>query len=144
MMHAVGSTGRMAALLILALAPAPASAGADEFLPLQANAPGSFNYARVADIQVFLDASPTRCSVFLTNGQEIKAFQTCTSITAHLDQQHGLVTLPSPFGSVLLAPSFVSSLIAVNNGGCRLNLRNGVWVPVIQTCRDVLQAIARP
>jgi hypothetical protein len=133
----------LAALLCLALPPSQARAAGDEFLAMQASTPGSFNYARVSEIQVFLDASPTRCSVFLTNGQEIKAFQTCASITAHLEQ-HGLVTLPSPFGSVLLAPAFVSSLIAVNNGSCRLNLQNGVWVPVVQSCRDVLHAFTSP
>jgi hypothetical protein len=134
---------RFAAVLVLALPSSDAGAGAEAFLAMQASRPDTFNYARLADIQVFLDASPTRCSVYLTNGQEIKAFQTCVSITAHL-QQHGLVTLPSTFGSVLLAPAFISSLIAVNNGGCRLNLQNGIWVPVARTCREVLQAITSP
>jgi hypothetical protein len=118
-----------------------ANAGAEEFLPLQASAPGAFSYARLSDIQVFLDASPTRCSVFLTNGQEIKAFQKCASITAHIDHQ-GLVTLVTHFGSVLLAPSFVSSLVSIANGECRLNLRNGVWIPVAQSCSEALQAIS--
>ncbi len=130
------------ALQILALRAAPARAGADEFLPLQSSAAGAFNYARLSDIQVFLDASPTRCSVFLTSGQEIKAFQKCASITSHLEQ-HGLVSLPSNFGSVLLAPGFVSSLISLANGGCRLNLRNGIWAPVVQPCSAVVEALSR-
>ena len=125
------------------MGPAPgANAGAEAFLALQASAPGAFNYARLADIQVFLDASPTRCSVFLTNGQEIKAFQKCASITAHIDH-NGLVTLPTRSRSVLLAPSFVSSLISIENAVCRLNLRNGIWVPVIETCSEALQTISR-
>jgi hypothetical protein len=142
-MRPIDSACRWAAILCLALPPSQARADGDEFLAMQASPPSSFNYARVSEIQVFLDASPTRCSVFLANGQEIKAFQTCASITVHLEQR-GLVTLPSTFGTVLLAPAFVSSLIAMNNGSCRLNLQNGVWVPVVQNCRDVLRAFANP
>lgn len=136
--------GRIAAralsILTFGVASSGANAGADAFLPLQASTPGAFNYARLSDIQVFLDASPTRCSVFLTNGQEIKAFQKCATITEGIDH-HGLVTLPTNFGTVLLAPWFVSSLISIA-GGCRLNLRNGLWAPVIETCSQALQAIA--
>jgi hypothetical protein len=133
---------RFAAMLFLGLPPSMARAGADEFLPLQSSTPGTFNYARLSDIQVFLDASPTRCSVFLTSGQEIKAFQKCASITSRLEQR-GLVTLPSNFGSVLLAPWFVSSLVSTPNGGCRLNLGNGIWVPVVQPCSAVVEALSR-
>ncbi|VTZ26772.1 hypothetical protein MPC4_30193 [Methylocella tundrae] len=119
------------------------SVAADAFLSLRAATPGAFNYARLSDIQVFLDASPTRCSVLLTDGLEIKAFQKCASITEHLEQI-GLVTFPNAFGSVLLAPSFVSSLIATNNGGCRLNLRNGRWVPVSLSCDAVHDKLSHP
>ena len=55
----------------------------------------------------------------------------------------GLVTLPSNFGSVLLAPDFVLSLVSIANGGCRLNLRNGVWVPVKQACSEAVKALSR-
>lgn len=125
------------------LAASGESAAADAFLALRAATPGAYNYARLSDIQVFLDASPTRCSVLLTDGLEIRAFQKCASITEHLEQI-GLVSLPNSFGSVLLAPSFVSSLIATNNGGCRLNLRNGRWVPVSLSCGAVHEALSRP
>lgn len=141
-MRKIAVVCRLAALLLLGCAPSAANAGADEFLALQASPAGAFNYARLADIQVFLDASPTRCSVFLTSGQEIKAFQKCDSITARIDHQ-GLVTLPTRFGSVLLAPSFVSSMISIENAVYRLNLRNGVWIPVIETCSAALQTISR-
>jgi hypothetical protein len=130
---------QLLAVSLLGVASA-ANAGAEEFLALQASAPGAFSYARLSDIQVFLDASPTRCSVFLTNGQEIKAFQKCAAITASIDHQ-GLVTLPTKFGSVLLAPGFVSSLVSIGNGECRLNLRNSVWIPVAQACSEALQAL---
>jgi hypothetical protein len=129
----------LAGLLSMAQASAAAE---DAFLALQGATPGAFNYARLADIQVFLDASPTRCSVLLTDGQEIKAFQKCASITRHLEQI-GLVSFPNTFGSVILAPSFVSSLVSINNGGCRLNLRNGRWVPVDQPCGAVHDALAQ-
>ena len=85
-----------AAFVSLLLLTAPARAGEVEFLALQSSTPGAFNYARVSEIQVFLDESATRCGVFMTTGQEIKAFQTCASITSHLEQ-HGLVTLPERF-----------------------------------------------
>ncbi len=111
----------------------------DAFLPLQAATPGSFNYARLSDIQVFLDASPSRCSVFLTDGQEIKAFQKCASITEHLEQI-GLVSFPNAFGRVLLAPSFVTSMVSIGKETCRLNLRNGRWAPVDLPCSKVHDA----
>lgn len=134
---------RVAAGLVALLAVAPVRAGADEFLALQSSAPGLVNYARLADIQAFLDASPTRCSVFLTNGQEIKAFQTCASIIMRLDRR-GLVALPGYFGAVMLIPGFVTSLIAITNGGCRLNMRYGsLWVPVKQSCGEALKALAQ-
>jgi hypothetical protein len=129
-----------AALLLMAPPLQAAHAGEVEFLALQSSTPGAFNYARVSEIQVFLDESATRCGVFMTTGQEIKAFQTCASITAHLEQ-HGLVTLPSNFGTVLLAPDFVLSLVSIPNGGCRLNLRNGVWVPVKEACAEALKTM---
>lgn len=132
-----------AAFVSLLLLTAPARAGEVEFLALQSSTPGAFNYARVSEIQVFLDESATRCGVFMTTGQEIKAFQTCASITSHLEQ-HGLVTLPGDFGSVLLAPDFVLSLVSTPNGGCRLNLRNGGgWVPVKQACSEAVKALSR-
>ncbi len=135
---ALRSVAAFAAFLAMGRLPAAAE---DAFLALQGATPGALNYARLADIQVFLDASPTRCSVLLTDGQEIKAFQKCASITQHLGQI-GLVSLPNAFGSVLLAPSFVSSLVSINNGGCRLNLRNGRWVPVDQPCRAIHDALS--
>jgi hypothetical protein len=118
-----------------------ASAEEDAFLALPSNAAGAFNYARVSDIQVFMDAGPSRCSVLLTDGEEIKAFQKCSVITQRLEQ-NGLISLPNSFGTVLLASSFVASLISTNNGGCRLNLRNGRWVPVNQPCGAVHKALA--
>ena len=123
-------------------APAAAAGRADEFLAMQSSAAGAFNYARLSAIQAFLDASPTRCSVFLISGEEIRAFQTCASIIAHIDQ-HVLVTLPGDFGSVLVAPDFVTSLGHDRQGGCRLNLLNGAWVPVKQSCSAAIQAISR-
>jgi hypothetical protein len=141
-MRRTAAARRFAAMLFLGLAPSMARAGADEFLALQSSAPGSFNYARLSAIQAFLDASPTRCSVFLISGQEIRAFQTCASIISHLEQ-HVLVTLPGEFGSVLVVPGFVSSLVTIAGGGCRLNLLNGAWVPVKQSCSAALQAISR-
>lgn len=133
---------RPAFWLTLGLAPPlGAAAAADAFLAMQGSAAGALNYARLADIQVFVDASPSRCSVFLANGEQIKAFQTCASITAHINHQ-GLVTLASPFGAVLLAPDFVTSLVSVASGGCRLNLQSRVWVPVTQSCREVIAAVA--
>ncbi|ACK50108.1 hypothetical protein Msil_1139 [Methylocella silvestris BL2] len=112
----------------------------DAFLALNAARPGAFNYARLSDIQVFLDASPTRCAVLLTDGQEIKAFQKCETITRHLEHV-GFVLLPNAFGSVMLAPGFVSSLVATSDGGCRLNLRNGKWAQVTRPCSSVHDAI---
>ena len=143
-MRNLAQTVRLAACLAALLSAAPAPAAEEEaFLAFQAATPGAFNYARLADIQVFLDASPTRCSVLLTDGQEIKAFQKCASITEHLGHA-GFVSFPSAFGSVLLAPSFVTSLITTpNNGGCRLNLRNGRWVPVVLPCSAVRDALAQ-
>jgi hypothetical protein len=142
-MRASASVRRLASIFVMLaiVASFAANAAEDAFLRLQGATPGALNYARLADIQVFLDASPTRCSVLLTDGQEIKAFQTCLSITQHLEQI-GLVSLPNTFGTVLLAPSFVSSLVSISDGGCRLNLRNGKWVPVKKPCSAVHEALS--
>ncbi|MEJ0095574.1 MAG: hypothetical protein WDN46_19870 [Methylocella sp.] len=139
-MRASGLVGLTAAVLALGLTPTRLRAE-DAFLALPSNAAGAFNYARLSDIQVFLDASPTRCSVLLTDGVEIKAFQKCSAITKHLEQ-NGLVSFPNNYGSVLLAPAFIASLISTNSGGCRLNLRSGRWVPVNQSCNEVHKALS--
>ena len=120
--------------------PAAASTPQDLFLPLKAATAGAYNYARVADIQVFHDASPTRCAVLLFTGEEIKAFQRCAEITSRLAHD-GFISLPSMFGAALLAPGFVSSLISQNDGYCRLNLRNGRWIPVTRSCAAVREAL---
>ncbi|WP_395667022.1 hypothetical protein, partial [Methylocella sp.] len=117
-----------------------ASTPQDAFLPLKGPTSGSYNYARVADIQVFHDASPTRCGVLLYSGEEIKAFQRCEEITRRLAHD-GFVSFPSSFGTALLAPGFVSSLISQNDGLCRLNLRNGRWIPVSKPCAAVRETL---
>lgn len=129
------------AALLLALAPGCwAALAQDAFLALQGSTPGAVNYARLSDIQVFLDASPTRCAVFLADGTEIKAFQKCETLTKGLDQT-GLVTFRNAFGIVLLAPTFVSSLITIAGGDCRLNLRNGRWAPISQSCASAHEGL---
>ncbi|WP_395698539.1 hypothetical protein [Methylocella sp.] len=110
------------------------------FLPLKGAAPGAFSYARLSDIQVFLDASPTRCAVILVNGEEIRAFQRCAEITSRLSHD-GFLSLPSSFGSALLAPGFVTSLISQSDGFCRLNLRNGRWIPAKLPCDAVRETL---
>lgn len=117
-------------------APERAVAQEDAYLALQTNAPGAFNYVRLAEIQVFLDASPSHCVIILNDGEEIRAFQKCASLTDHL-QQTGLISFPNTFGSVLLSPSFISTLLSTNNSGCRLNLKNGKFVHVSQPCSAV-------
>ena len=126
---------------LLCQAPSTAGAGTEAFLALQGSAPDSFNYVRLSEIQAFRDSGPDRCDVLMKIGPEIKAFQSCASLTAHLDR-NGLVALPGPYGSVLLLPGFVTSLVSLASGGCRVNLLNGVWAPVTAACREALQAIA--
>jgi hypothetical protein len=123
-----------------------AAAQEDAYLALQSNAPGAFNYIRLAEVQVFLDASPSRCTIILTDGEEIRAFQKCSPLTDHLRQtgqlqQIGLISFPNSFGSVLLSPSFISNLVSTNNAGCRLNLKNGKFVHVSQPCNAVHKAL---
>ena len=132
--------GVAAALMQALNATDRAAAQADAYLQVQSNASGAFNYVRLAEIEVFSDTSPSHCMIILTDGAEIRAFQKCSSLTDHL-QQTGLISFPSNFGSVLLSPSFISTLLSTNNSGCRLNLKNGKFVHVTQPCSMVHKAL---
>lgn len=134
--------GLCAGLTFVACSLAAAAAQEDPYFPLHSAKPGKFNYVRKSEIQAFVDVSPSHCVVILSNGDEIKAYQKCSSMTDHLIKE-GLATFETSFGSVLLSPLYIYDLLSTNNSGCRLNLRNGRFVAVNLPCDAVHEALPR-
>ena len=114
----------------------------DPFFALQTKAPGIFSYVRRAEIEAFADASPSNCILILSDGEDVRAFQKCSSIAAGL-QNKSLVSFPNEFGLVFLSPAFVDGLLSMNDSGCRLNLKNGKHVSVKQACASVREVLPR-
>jgi hypothetical protein len=125
---------------------APAGAAAaepeDPYFQLHSAKPGKFDYVRKSEIQAFVDVSPSHCIVILSNGDEIRAYQKCVSMTDQINKQ-GLATFDTAFGSVLLSPFYIYDLVSTNNSGCRLNLRNGRFVAVNLSCDAVHGTLPR-
>lgn len=133
------SFASFAAALAAPSGPQGASAQSDPYLALQTHIAGQQNYVRRSEVQAFLDVSPAHCIIFLSNGEEMRAFQKCATMTDHL-KKDGLVTFPTSFGSVLLSPYYILTMHAMSNGSCRLNLRNGKFVIVNPSCKEVHDA----
>jgi hypothetical protein len=131
-----------AALALAACARAAAAEPEDPYFQLHSAKPGKFDYVRKSEIQAFVDVSPSHCIVILSNGDEIRAYQKCSSMTDRLNKE-GLATFETPFGSVLLSPFYIYDLVSTNNSGCRLNLRNGRFVAVNLSCDAVHEALPR-
>jgi hypothetical protein len=129
------------ALACLACAPGGAVAAQDPYFVLQGHKPGLSNYVRRSEIQAFVDASPGHCIVILGNGDEIRAFQKCSTMTDELNKD-SLVVFATSFGSVLLSPFYIYDLLS-STSGCRLNLRNGRHVTITIPCAEAHKALPR-
>lgn len=139
--HAFRCTWRLAAILFLSMAGlAPAAFGEDPYLAVRTTAAGAVNYVRLSEIEALADVSPSHCMLILSNGEEIRVFQKCSSHAAAL-QSKSLVSFPNEFGAVFVSPAFIFDMLSTSNSGCRLNLRNRRFVPVSQSCESVHQAL---
>jgi hypothetical protein len=101
---------------------------------------GVVSYVRRAEIEAFSDASPSNCILILTDGEDDRAFQKCSSIAAELKDKH-LVSFPNKFGMAYLSPPFIDDLRSTNDSGRRLNLRNRKHISVTQSCALVNGAL---
>jgi hypothetical protein len=142
-MHASRLASRIAAIPFLLLARLGTAAGQeDAYLAVQTNVAGTVNYVRQSEIEAFADVSASACILILSDGEDIRVFQKCSSIVAVM-QNKSLVTFPNEFGTVFVSPSFIFDLLSTNNSGCRLNLKNRKYVAVKQSCSSVHQALPR-
>ncbi|HUB64345.1 MAG TPA: hypothetical protein VL996_07860, partial [Methylocella sp.] len=78
----------------------------------------------------------------LSNGEDLRVWQKCSSVAAEL-QNKNLVSFPNEFGMVYVFEPDIFDLLSTNNSGCRLNLKNRKFVAVNQSCESVHQALPR-
>jgi hypothetical protein len=140
-MHASRSIWWLAAILLFHLATfCTAASEHDPYLAIKTHAAGTTNYVKHSEIEAFADVSGSNCILILTNGEDIRVFQNCTSVAAGL-QDKNLVSFPNDFGRVFVSPFFISALLSTSNSGCRLNLQNRKFVSVSASCESVHGAL---
>lgn len=142
-----GRLRRLAALLVALLVASLSGAGpvlADEdpYVALQTSNAGTLSFVRRAEIDAYADASGSDCILILGNGEDVRAFQKCSSLGARM-QNKSYVSFPNEFGMAVVSPAALYDLLSASNGSCRLNLRNGKHVSVRRSCAEVHEALPR-
>lgn len=115
----------------------------DPYIALPTSKPKIFDYVRKNEVQVVVDMHIDRCTLILTNGEEITVYQKCAILLEDLPQVDR-IKFTNLFGQVFVQPDFVFDLRSTNNSGCRLNFQNARFVAVNESCSVVHERLIKP